>query len=389
MPKTVRADRVSNAQEMATAFNGGETGLTIGGVLTHPLNCEKAKQGACHCRCVGTGHGLARLREVRNAESQAALIGKRDPYLHEHRRLRQEREIAIAENDRERTKELAARKHKPRKDWSPLKKQIYATSQQDRRVLHELALADLAVYLYGQRLDTHTDSQSPNLQDTANTVGAHAVPQQARDPGGQVPPKQALQPAEAAADVLANVELLAEIFSSQVPDLLQNHLGNNKKERESKRKALSETHFWCSLLAGLAKALDFISDPWAEISGKAREFVINYIWERMPRRGKRGIVEWLQRQLLTMLVNSAWKVIERAATAGLSLPDFHQAIRVLGVISCPDLDVHPDVVEYCLVPLIKDFADTDVRQYIIAELCIAYPALEDALRRYSLNVDAN
>lgn len=360
--------------------------------MTHPAprrsNCERARQGVCRCRCVGTGHGLARLRDVRNARSRAALVSKRDPYLHEHQRLRQQRELIVADVERERTKLLAQRKRTPQAQWPKLPKLVAATTQEDRRILHELALADLAVYLYDHRLDAEAHSELSEQPDNTGSA-EHVAGQRVRESGRQTACDQAPRPAECAADVLANVELVAEIFSSQVPDLLHDRLGETKKERESNRKALSATHFWCSMLVGLAQGLDFIAGPWAGISDKVREFVIDYIWERMPRRGKGRIVEWLQRKLLTMLVDTAWKVVERAATAGLSLPDFHQAIRVLSVISCPDLDVHPDVVEHCLVPLINEFTDTSVRQYLVAELCVAYPALEHAVRRYSLNIEAN
>lgn len=360
--------------------------------MTHPLprrpNCEHAKQGVCRCRCIGTGHGLARLHDVRSADSRAALVGKRDPYFHEHKRLRQQRELVIADVERERARLLKERTNTPPAQWAKLPKLVPAVTQEDRRILHELALADLAIYLYDHR----RDAAPPDTSASLNNVGAaeHPAPHHARPFLNEAAARhQPTRTHESAADVLANVETIAEIFSADVPDLLHEHLGTTNSERERGRKALSATHFWCSLLVGLVKALDFLAGPWDEISGKAREFVIDYLWERMPRRGRRGILEWLQRQLLTMLVNVAWKVVERAATAGLSLPEFHQALRVLGVISCPDLDVHPDVVECCLVPLIKEFADTDVRQYIIDELCVAYPALEDALRRYALLTAAN
>lgn len=361
--------------------------------MTHPAprrpNCERAKQGTCRCRCIGTGHGLARLRYVRNAESRTALVDNRDPHLHEHKRLRQQRELIVADVERERARLLKERTNTPPAQWAKLPKLVPTVTQEDRRILHELALADLAIYLYDHRLDAAVRLESAA---SLSNVGAaeHSAPHQARPFQNEAAARdQPTRTHESAVDVLANVEIIAAIFSADVPDLLHEHLGTTKSDRERGRKALSATHFWCSLLVGLLKALDFLAGPWDEISGKAREFVIDYLWERMPRRGRRGIVEWLQRQLLTILVNVAWKVVERAATAGLSLPDFHQALRVLGVISCPDLDVHTDVVECCLVPLVKEFADTDVRQYIIDELCIAYPALEYALRRYALLAAAN
>lgn len=362
--------------------------------MTHPVprrpNCERAKQGVCKCRCIGTGHGLARLREVREAQSRAELLNKRDPHLHLHKRLRQERELLIAavERKRERVSEERRQDRTHEQGQGPRKRA--AATQTDRRVLHELALAELAIYLYDHRIDMHTLAESREPTDLAGHTAASA------QRAGEVAPHRLIssvvdyQAAQAAVDLLANVELIATIFSSEVPGCLHDHLGLTEKEREQRRKELSNTHFWCSLLAALATALDLIAGPWAQVSDRVRTFVIDSLWERMPRRGKRGgIGEWLQRKLLTVLVNAAWQFVDRAATVGLSLPDFHQAIRVLGVISCPDLDGHPDVVECCLVPLVNEFVDTDVRRYIIDELCIAYPALNDVMRRYGLGIDTD
>ncbi|WP_085529413.1 hypothetical protein [Kocuria massiliensis] len=163
---------------------------------------------------------------------------------------------------------------------------------------------------------------------------------------------------DAEIDVIA---AMAQQISDEVGADFQRHLDGGGPDRRSSR------HLWCVVLATICRLYDeafsFITSSVDDLVGavmmRLREDIS---FDRTDDTQARDIYQYKYRVvaafelveysfLESLIKKAVMAVIAAAKTIGEESVFKH--LRLIGVITCPDPDRHPDVIRHCLWPLLS------------------------------------
>lgn len=124
------------------------------------------------------------------------------------------------------------------------------------------------------------------------------------------------------------------------------------------KKAVNDLHLICSLCVELLKVIDkvktFTSQMVDELADKIAQEIIDHLGDH---------------HLLTAVVKPVLKrALSRSISALIDLliadPTREDLLRLIGVVTCPNIVDHPEVEEYCVKPLVKKYGGDALRQWI-------------------------
>lgn len=149
------------------------------------------------------------------------------------------------------------------------------------------------------------------------------------------------------------------------------------EEDADKLNILPRGHFWCGFLAALSEVLDQVRERLEDVSHSVRDKVIERLCER-PFVIKSSL-DWLSDAMIAAAVKAVWKSVEDAATKCSGIDEFTKSIRILGMIVCPDISRHPEVIRWCVLPLAQEFLSEELNAVFCDWLAHRYPNLTPAL----------
>lgn len=148
-------------------------------------------------------------------------------------------------------------------------------------------------------------------------------------------------------DFLTITRSVADSLSASVRSVFEEQFSNEQ------RKTLPKGHFWCALLAALAETLDRFEGQWEQASKQVRDLVVERLYSKPFV--KRTALSWLSDELIRTTVHLLWSSIDKAARNCAGIDQFRTSTRVLGLMLCPDMSRHPEVIRWCLAPLHEEF----------------------------------
>ncbi|MER6667095.1 hypothetical protein ABT256_21310 [Amycolatopsis japonica] len=133
--------------------------------------------------------------------------------------------------------------------------------------------------------------------------------------------------------------------------------------RAERRKTLASSHFWCDILAGLAKTLNDIQ--------KEIDDAIN----RIPRLVISGLSPEtaIGKATVELAVEKTWDQVKeldfiKAAVNTYDLSEPIRATRMLAIMICPAPERHEAVVKNCVNPLLGGYVSNLTKQRLEAAL---------------------
>lgn len=156
------------------------------------------------------------------------------------------------------------------------------------------------------------------------------------------------------------VASLARQISDEIGEEFERQLDSGGPDHRSNR------HLWCVVLATICRlydqGFDFVNatvdDLVGEIMGRLREDVSV---DRGEDTRARDVYQYKYRVVAAFdLADYAFldalikKAVRAVTAAGKAIGDeaVFKHLRLIGAITCPDTDRHPDVVKHCLWPLL-------------------------------------
>lgn len=123
------------------------------------------------------------------------------------------------------------------------------------------------------------------------------------------------------------------------------HSSLGKTDEKHLKKYMVEWHVLCSLCVEILKVID-------EVEGELDECVravVQRVWTTLPTADTpaEGSGSPLQETIMEALSEGARPLIEKVLTGS----DLKMMVQLLGLITCPNVDCHPEVTDYCLEPL--------------------------------------
>lgn len=114
-------------------------------------------------------------------------------------------------------------------------------------------------------------------------------------------------------------------------------------------------HVWCSVLAALCKALDEIEGHTEKtIKDAIKNGIASAVIIVRPYPQKeRTVADRLLDFIIDRTAGKLAKAITTAIAAGLGLPHIKLILRVTAALCCRDPDEHPAVFKYCIWPLVE------------------------------------
>jgi hypothetical protein len=128
-------------------------------------------------------------------------------------------------------------------------------------------------------------------------------------------------------------EAIAEIVSEQAAEMIAKY-GEGPTQCE-----MGSSHFLCSLLASIARAIDEVKHRLDKVPDLVISFVI--------RQTDDGVAS---RAAVTFLVRSSWRLIKGLPVFGQTDALLRSA-RIAAILTCPAPETHKEVIRYCLWPL--------------------------------------
>lgn len=191
-------------------------------------------------------------------------------------------------------------------------------------------------------------------------------------------------------DQLDPIECLAREISEDAGDEVQRHLGGGGSKSRKNR------HLWCVIVATICRLYDQTTDFLGrganalvdDLMGLLRQGIST---QRSEVTQVRDVYQYKHRvaaafrpddyDFLGGLAKTAIKaVITAIGEVGEAIVMRH--LRLIGAVVCPDPDRHPDVVKYCIWPLLRGPFEGMLKESTEAEMRTwlrnAYPVLPQA-----------
>lgn len=258
--------------------------------MTHSVPCEKASQFDCECACMGTLHGAHTLRIIVPKTASARADAR-----------------------------VNARAELPGTPWSPPGRTTRVTSirssVRDRRV-------DLAALIFELFVAALEEDQSD-----AETRAIHN---------------------------------LAEKLSSEVAEEVEKALGSRR------RPSVTKGHFWCVILASICRVYDetveFTSDSLEDLAGRVVSKLRSHSSDRTANSHSLDIYFGrtnVRPAFVPDEIDFLEAVVKHALTSVLAaIEDTAEEsvikyVRLIACVVCPDPDAHPDVIRFCIWPLLE------------------------------------
>jgi hypothetical protein len=167
---------------------------------------------------------------------------------------------------------------------------------------------------------------------------------------------------------VAGIELLDETLIKEIDALAGSITKATLKEIDRQfdkptgrevRKELTR-HFWCDLFVSLAQAIALFEHALDKVSDWVTDAIL-----ASPHGERRAS---LTRPLVKAAVKQAWKPVRHAIEHTLNAEKVLLSLRVLSILCCPNLDKHPAVVRYCLIPLGNEVLENEIKEKLRAAL---------------------
>lgn len=126
------------------------------------------------------------------------------------------------------------------------------------------------------------------------------------------------------------------------------------------RTQLRLNHFLCGLLADFVRAINEFKQQLDRVPDRVIALIL---------RGNSGLT--LESAAARVAVNAAWRLITQLPVFG-QIDNLLRAVRVAGVMTCPDPDAHEEVLRYCLYPLggnvISEVTKEEIRDHLPSQI---------------------
>lgn len=153
------------------------------------------------------------------------------------------------------------------------------------------------------------------------------------------------------------LDLVSGRTVKQGAELTLNQLLPKTNERENAKKyvklILEQDHLFCVICVAALKVLNKVS----EASTKFASEVANEMVELVEfSRESSELVKTVVKAVLRTMLSKAFSVVFEKVILSAFPPPFNdkRTIRIVGFITCPNIEDHSDVVEYCAKPMLKE-----------------------------------
>lgn len=156
------------------------------------------------------------------------------------------------------------------------------------------------------------------------------------------------------------VEVLAGRISKEIGEEFERHLGDGGPDHRSNR------HLWCVILAAICRLYDqgfsFIGSAVDDLVHEIMQALREDISADRSDDTRARDVYWHKYQIAAAFDLAAYSFLEglvkravgSVVTAAKTIGEevVVKYLRLIGAITCPDPDRHPDIVKFCLWPLL-------------------------------------
>ncbi|WP_146174817.1 hypothetical protein [Umezawaea tangerina] len=161
------------------------------------------------------------------------------------------------------------------------------------------------------------------------------------------------------------IEAVAKKISNEVVAALDHSVDTAK--RAERRKKLAASHFWCDILAGIAKTLNDIQEEIDKVIAQVPKLVISAI----------NTSSTIGTATVELAVEKTWEQIKELdfVKTALQLHDLSEpvrAVRMLAIMICPAPERHEAVIKHCVKPLVGDQVHSLTKQRLETALPAAW-----------------
>jgi hypothetical protein len=151
------------------------------------------------------------------------------------------------------------------------------------------------------------------------------------------------------------VEAIAKEISEDVVAELDRSF--DAADRTARGRELAKFHFWCDILAALAKTLDEVQEEINKVVDLVPNLVVSAINPQSP----------IGQVTVRLAVDKTWERIKdldfvKATLGAFDLSEPLRAIRMLAVMTCPAPERHEAAAKFCMHPLIGEYVSTNTKQ---------------------------
>lgn len=203
-------------------------------------------------------------------------------------------------------------------------------------------------------------------------------------------------------------KILKEDFQKEIINKLSNELsdkiadeilGNISLGDDEKRKDVKGyihkilySHLICTLCIYILEAINKIEKKLCEcieyIASKSassiKDYIISKIKEKYKEKYNVKLSKRLERDIENILKESIEKSLKKIIKINLLPEEQIDIFCIVGVISCPDIADHPEIINYCANPLLKKYLKPILQDKIRGEMdkCLNDPQRIEDLGKY-------
>lgn len=153
------------------------------------------------------------------------------------------------------------------------------------------------------------------------------------------------------------LDLVSDKIAKRGTEFTLNQLLPETKERESAKKyvklILKQDHLFCVICVAVLKLLNKAGKVSSKFASKLANEMVDLIEvsRELPK-----MTETVVKALLRAMLSKAFSAVFEKTILSIFPPPFNdkRTIRIVGFITCPNIEDHSDVVEYCAKPLLGE-----------------------------------
>jgi hypothetical protein len=160
------------------------------------------------------------------------------------------------------------------------------------------------------------------------------------------------------------INKLSNKLSKVIVDTISESLRDRKDSTQINKK-LKEQHFVCEIIVIIVKLYDKLKSTFNNLF---KEFIDDIFYVCKFSKYEQIILSEILKKILYKIINEIFSKYDVSI----------DGIRIFGIIKCPNIDKHYDILEYCVKPIFGDILSGIIKDSLINNLFETKPSANKA-----------
>lgn len=178
----------------------------------------------------------------------------------------------------------------------------------------------------------------------------------------------------------------ADEIASLIIDKSSEPKGEIEKVREQICLIIKYKHLVCVICAALLESYEKVDELTDEMAKKLASNIVDSVVETIEKEKKIRIEEFVKTVVKKILEHALKKIFKTLTTKmreiAIPLPWGNKlALRIIGVLTCPDPEKHFEVMKYCLKPLVEECLKEPIKDQLPEDWRVFLKSLSERIEQ--------